>query len=91
MTWEELIMKDISLRFYKDMRVIKAICHHPFLFSKKKIEDPNDIRAIMIPHFGKFVMKALKTMDSKIRNVKKYNDLIAKKSNQKLNTNVEGS
>ena len=91
MTWEELIMKDISLRFYKDMRVIKAICYHPFLFSKKKIEDPNDTRAIMITYFGKFVMKSLKNMDSKIRNVKKYNDLIAKKSNLKQNTNVEGS
>ena len=88
MTWEELIMKDISLRFYKDMRVIKAICHHPFLFTKKRIEDPNDVRAVMIMYFGKFVMKYFKNMQSKQRNVKKYEAIIAKKRNLKQNKDV---
>jgi len=88
MTWEELIMKDISLRFYKDIRVIKAICHHPFLFTKKRIEDPNDVRAIMITHFAKFVMKHFKSMESKQRNVKKYENIIAKRCNLKQNKEV---
>jgi len=76
------ILKDISLRFYKDIRVVKVICEHPLLFVKKKIQDPNDVRPIWIPYFGKFVMKNIKSLQDKQNNTKKYEKLIAKYGNR---------
>ena len=84
----EEIIKELSLKYNKDKRVIKLICEHPLLFTRHRIEDPNDIRPIMIPYFGKFVFKFGKTMDDKILNFKKYlsKKPIAKRSN-KFNIN----
>jgi hypothetical protein len=82
------ILKDLSLRFYKDIRVIKLICDHPLFFVSERIKDPTDIRAIMIPFFGKFVFKYSKTMSSKEINTKNHHIRIAQKCNQKCNTNV---
>ena len=83
------VLKDISLRFYKNIRVTKAICEHPLLFAKQRIEDPNDIRPIMIMYFAKFVMKNRKTMENKQTNVKKHERIIAQRCNRKLNKTVE--
>lgn len=79
------VLKDISLRFYKNIRVVKVICEHPLLFVKKRMEDPEDIRAIMITYFGKFVLKPSKTIEDKRRVVKKHEEVIAHRRNRKLN------
>ena len=68
----EDIIKQISLTIGKDKRVIECIVHHPLLFTKRVIENPEDIRAIMIPYFGKFVFKIFKTVEDKKRNVEKF-------------------
>lgn len=82
------ILKDLSLRFYKDIRVVKFICDHPLFFVAEKMKDPDDIRAIMVPFFGKFVFKYGKTLENKRFNRKKYDQRIAHKRNQKENLNV---
>jgi hypothetical protein len=68
------VIKDLSLRYYKDVRVIKSICEHPLLFTKRKIEDPTNLRAIMIRYLGKFVPKHGKTIENKQKNVKRFLD-----------------
>lgn len=68
----EEIIKELSQKYTKDKRVIKAICEYPFLFSKHKIEDPSNLRAIMIMYFGKFVPKFRSTIEDKIVNTDKY-------------------
>jgi hypothetical protein len=67
----EEIIKELSLKYNKDKRVIKLICEHPLLFVKNRIKDPNDIRSIMIPYFGKFVFKFGKTLEDKKFNTDK--------------------
>lgn len=78
------IFKELSLKYNKDRRVIKLICEHPLLFVVNRIRDPNDVRPIMIPYFGKFVVKFGVTMQDKITNVKKYlsKKPIAKRGNK---------
>jgi hypothetical protein len=66
------VIKDLSLRYYKDVRVIKTICEHPLLFTKRKIEDPTNLRAIMIRYLGKFVPKHGKTVEDKQKNYDRY-------------------
>jgi len=70
----EKMIKELSLKYCKDVRVIKTICEHPLLFTKHKIEDPNNIRAIMIKYLGKFVPKYGKGLEDKQRNVKRFLD-----------------
>jgi hypothetical protein len=80
----EDIFKELSIKYDKDKRVIKLICEHPLFFTRRRIEDPNDIRAIMITYFGKFVPKFGKTVEDKVLNVNKYlsKKPIAKDSNK---------
>lgn len=66
------IIKQLSIQLGKDKRVVEQIVHHPLLFTKHMIEDPNTIRPIMIPFFGKFVFKFGKTIEDKKLNVLKY-------------------
>ncbi len=73
----EDIIKELSLKYNRDKRVIKLIAEHPLLFTKHCIQDPNNIRPVMIPYFGKFVLKFKKTVESKIYNTNKY---LARKS-----------
>jgi len=73
----EEIIKQLSQKYNKDKRVIKVICEYPFLFAKRKIEDPNDIRPIMITYFGKFIPKHTVTLEVKNRNVNNFNRRIS--------------
>jgi len=73
----EEIIKELSLKYNKDKRVIKLICEHPLLFTAHHIKDPNDNRPIMIPYFAKFVFKFGKTLEGKKLNVEK---LLSKRS-----------
>jgi hypothetical protein len=68
----EEIIKQLSQKYNKDKRVVKVICEYPFLFAKRKIEDPNDLRPIMITYFGKFVPKFSITPEVKISNTEKF-------------------
>ena len=66
------IYKQIAKQFDKDERVVKLICEHPLLFTKHKMEDPIDIRPIMIMYFGKFVFKRTKSLDDKNKAIETY-------------------
>lgn len=66
------IYKQIAKQFGKDERVVKLICEHPLLFTKHRMEDPNDLRPIMITHFAKFVLKTTKTVKDKELSLKRY-------------------
>jgi len=68
----EEVIKELALKYNKDIRVTKAICEHPLLFTKHTIENPNDIRAIMIKYFGKFIPKYNKTVEDKQKNMDRY-------------------
>lgn len=37
--------------------VVIEICAHPFRFASRRIADPNDEKAVMMPRFGKFRLK----------------------------------
>ncbi len=66
------IIKKLSQEYGKDERVIKLICFHPLLFTKHKMEDPNDLRPIMITYFAKFIPKWNKTLDDKKLSIQRY-------------------
>jgi hypothetical protein len=68
----EEVIKELALKYNKDIRVTKAICEHPLLFVKHMIESPDNIRAIMIRYLGKFVPKNKKTIEDKQLNVAKH-------------------
>jgi hypothetical protein len=70
----EDIIKELSIKYNKDQRVIKTICDYPLLFVKHRMEDPIDTRAIMIRHFGKFVFKSWFDPELKKVHVQKYLD-----------------
>lgn len=89
MTREDAIIQDLSLRNSKQKWVIDAIVNHPFLFAKRRMEDPDDLRPIMIVHFGKFVPKYGTTLESKRINTEKH---FARKSNSSAKKNkVDGT
>jgi len=79
----EEVIKQIASKYNKDIRVTKAICEYPLLFAKRRIEDPNDIRPIMITYFGKFVLKKEKSIEDKEKNVERLNKLKANRLNRK--------
>ena len=73
----EEVIKQLALKYNMDVRVIKLICNHPLLFTKHIMEDPEDIRAVMIRYFGKFIFKLGKTVEEKKFNTEKH---LARKS-----------
>jgi len=81
------IYKQIAKQFGKDERVIKLICEHPLLFTKERMEDPNDMRPIMIMYWGKFVYKTTKTLDDKKNAIDRY----LKKKSIAINKIINGS
>ena len=60
MSPQDKIIKELSLRKFKDPRVIQAIVYHPILFAKKIMADPDDERPVRIRYFGVFTQKYIK-------------------------------
>jgi pyruvate-formate lyase len=51
------IIRELSKKYGKDERIIRAITNTPFLFAKKTINSLEDERPIRIPYMGTFVMR----------------------------------
>ena len=64
------IHKDLSLRYRLDKRVIREITFHPYLFSKRMMENGDD-RAMMLMYFGKFAPKQTKDKEEAIKYILK--------------------
>jgi hypothetical protein len=59
--WQDDLIHNVGLAFFKKDWVVKEIVYHPLKFAKRRMEDPNDERPIRIRYFGTFVMKLGKT------------------------------
>ena len=60
MRLEEKIIRKLATKYMKDPRVIREIVYHPFLFTKRVMEDLVDDRPTRIRWFGAFVQKTIK-------------------------------
>lgn len=69
------IIKDLSLRYRKDERVIRAITNSPFVFTKTVMRSFEDDTPIRFPYFGAFVlrhnMSKMKRQSILLRNILK--------------------
>jgi len=61
--WQDDLIHNIGLSFYKKDWVIKEIAYHPLKFAKERIEDPKDERPIRIRYFAAFIQKTTKTKE----------------------------
>jgi nucleoid DNA-binding protein len=57
MTRKEKIIRDLAREEKLDPRVVKLVVDSVIKFTRDRITDPTDRRAVMIPHFGKFAPK----------------------------------
>jgi len=51
------LIKEISIMTGVDQRVVRLVADYPLKFSRDRMSDPDDWRAIMIRYFCKFVPK----------------------------------
>lgn len=51
------ILKILTEKYNKDVRVIDLITRHPFRFIRDVISDPEDDRPIRLMYFGAFLQK----------------------------------
>ena len=58
MTIDEKLIKEASVQFNIDARVVEVIDHYLFLFLANRLRDKDDIRPIMYRYMGKFAVKA---------------------------------
>jgi hypothetical protein len=70
---QDRILKSIALNAFKDTRIVKTIVHHPFMFVKKVMADPDDYRPIRIRFLGVFVMKYMKNKEM----LRKYSYIVS--------------
>ena len=61
--WQDDLIHQTGLLFFKKDWVIKEIVYHPLKFAKRRMEDPTDTRPIRIRYFATFVMKSFKTKE----------------------------
>jgi hypothetical protein len=61
--WQDDLIHNIGLSFYKKDWVIKEIVYHPLKFAKERMEDLEDERPVRIRYFGSFIMKKVKTKE----------------------------
>jgi hypothetical protein len=64
---QDLIIKNLALKYKKDPRIIEAIVYSPLKFAKKVFEDPKDDRPIRIKYFGVFVQKPIFNKDTRMK------------------------
>jgi hypothetical protein len=81
--WQDDLIHQIGLSFFKKDWVIKEIVYHPLKFAKSRMEDPNETRPVRIRYFAAFVPKTSKTKEDVAkykeiyRGYKKYKDIAA--------------
>jgi hypothetical protein len=68
----EDVINKIAEKFGKDARVIKLIAEHPLLFTRHIMENPDDVRPVMIRHLGKFIYKQFRSPEEKKVQTAKY-------------------
>jgi len=56
------LVKRIAKRKNMDERVVRLIADYPFKFTRDRMSDPADWRAIRIRHFGVFALRLKFTM-----------------------------
>jgi hypothetical protein len=61
--WQDDLIHNVGLSFFKKDWVIKEIVYHPLKFAKRRMEDPLDDRPIRIRYFAAFVLKSTKTKE----------------------------
>jgi len=61
--WQDDLIHQVGLTFFKKDWVIKEIVYHPLKFAKRRMEDPEDDRPIRIRYFAAFVLKTTKTKE----------------------------
>ena len=61
--WQDDLIHNVGLTFFKKDWVIKEIVYHPLKFAKRRMEDPEDSRPIRIRYFAAFVMKSVKNKE----------------------------
>jgi hypothetical protein len=61
--WQDDLIHQVGLTFFKKDWVIKEIVYHPLKFAKRRMEDPTDDRPIRIRYFAAFVLKSTKTKE----------------------------
>lgn len=59
--WQDDLIHQVGLSFFKKDWVIKEIVYHPLKFAKRRMEDTEDTRPIRIRYFAAFVPKLTKT------------------------------
>lgn len=59
MTIEEKTIKELSLKYGIDSRVVRTVASFPFKFLKHVMADHNDTRPVRIRYLGAFVQKEL--------------------------------
>ena len=61
--WQDDLIHNVGLTFFKKDWVIKEIAYHPLKFAKRRMEDPTDDRPIRIRYFAAFALKSTKTKE----------------------------
>jgi hypothetical protein len=61
--WQDDLIHNVGLTFFKKDWVIKEIAYHPLKFAKRRMEDPADTRPIRIRYFAAFVSKIAKNKE----------------------------
>jgi hypothetical protein len=80
--WQDELIHNVGLSFFKKDWVIKEIVYHPLKFAKRRMEDPDDTRPIRIRYFAAFVMKNAKNKQrvakykEVYRQYDKYKDIV---------------
>ena len=69
--WQDTLIRNVGLSFFKKDWVIKEIVYHPLRFAKRRMEDPLDDRPIRIRYFATFALKSIKTKER----VTKYKEI----------------
>lgn len=82
--WQDDLIRNVGLSFFKKDWVIKEIVYHPLKFAKRRMEDPKEKRPIRIRYFATFVLKTGKDKErigkfkEIYRDYNKYKDIVAK-------------
>ena len=80
--WQDDLIHNVGLTFFKKDWVVKEIAYHPLKFAKRRMEDPTDDRPIRIRYFAAFALKSSKTKErvakfkEVYRNYDKYKDIL---------------
>lgn len=81
--WQDDLIHNVGLTFFKKDWVAKEIVYHPLKFAKRRMEDPTDDRPVRIRYFAAFALKSSKTKErinkfkEIFRDYNKYKDIVS--------------